>query len=446
MKIIIAGAGEVGYHLASMLADEEQDIYLVDRNEDRLNYIQSKIDVFTIRGDAKSISVLNDAKVKDCDLLIAVTSNEETNFLICVLGKKLGAKRTIARFTNSEIIDFGKKQIFEEIGIDEVISPVELASKEIIRLIRQSAFTDDFEFEDGRLSVFGIALDENSLIVNKSIKDSAYLNPNRTFKPIAILRGDQTIIPNGDTVLQIRDIVYFIATRESINQVLNICGKQCFPIRNIMILGGSKIGVLTAKLLQQNFNVVLIERDKQRSISLAEQLKKTLVVNADGRDVTSLEEEGIENMDAFIAATADSEMNIMSCLVAKSYGVKKTIAGVENINYINLSHNIGIDTLINKKIIAASNIFRYIRKGQVSAIANLHGVDAEIIEFVVAPGSKVTQKSIRDLDFPKEAHIAAVVRGMETFIPLGEFEIADGDKVIVFSLTQAIHKIEKYFQ
>jgi trk system potassium uptake protein len=446
MKIIIAGAGEVGYHLASMLADEEQDIYLVDRNEDRLNYIQSKIDVFTIRGDAKSISVLQEAKVKDCDLLIAVTSNEETNFLICVLGKKLGAKRTIARFTNSEIIDFGKKQIFEEIGIDEVISPVELASKEIIRLVRQSAFTDDFEFEGGKLSVFGITLDEHSLIVNKSIKDSAYLNPNLNFKPIAVLRGDQTMIPKGDTVLLNRDIVYFISVKESINQVLNICGKQCFPIRNIMILGGSKIGVLTAQMLQHNFNVVLIERDKAASRMLAEQLKKTLVVNADGRDVVSLEEEGIENMDAFIAVTPDSEMNIMSCLVAKSFGVKKTIAGVENINYINLSHNIGIDTLINKKIIAASNIFRYIRKGQVSAIANLHGVDAEIIEFVVAPGSRVTTKAIRDLDFPKEAHIAAVVRGEDTYIPLGDFEIQGGDKVIVFSLTEAIHRTEKYFQ
>jgi len=423
-----------------------QDIYLVDRNEDRLSYIQSKIDVFTIRGDAKSISVLQEAKVKDCDLLIAVTSNEETNFLICVLGKKLGAKRTIARFTNSEIIDFGKKQIFEEIGIDEVISPVELASKEIIRLIRQSAFTDDFEFEGGRLSVFGITLDENSLIVNKTIKDSSYLNPNLNFKPIAILRGDQTIIPKGDTVLLTRDIVYFISVRESINQVLNICGKQCFPIRNIMILGGSKIGVLTAQMLQYNFNVVLIERDKQASRMLAEQLKKTLVVNADGRDVVSLEEEGIENMDAFIAVTPDSEMNIMSCLVAKSYGVKKTIAGVENINYINLSHNIGIDTLINKKIIAASNIFRYIRKGKVSAIANLHGVDAEIIEFVVGPGSRVTTSEIRNLDFPKEAHIAAVIRGDENFIPLGDFQIRDEDKVIVFSLTEAIHKIEKYFQ
>lgn len=445
MKIIIAGAGEVGYHLASMLADEEQDIYLVDRNEDRLNYIQSKIDVFTIRGDAKSISVLQEAKVKDCDLLIAVTSNEETNFLICVLGKKLGAKRTIARFTNSEIIDFGKKQIFEEIGIDEVISPVELASKEIIRLVRQSAFTDDFEFEDGRLSVFGIALDENALIVNKSIKDSAYLNPNLNFKPIAILRGDQTLIPKGDTVLLKKDIVYFIATRPSINQVLNICGKQCFPIRNIMILGGSKIGVLTAQMLQYNFNVVLIERDKEASRALAEQLKKTLVVNADGRDVTTLEEEGIENMDAFIAVTPDSEMNIMSCLMAKSYGVKKTIAGVENINYINLSHNIGIDTLINKKIIAASNIFRYVRKGTVSAIANLHGVDAEIIEFVVSHDSRVTKTAIRNLDFPKEAHIAAVIRGEETYIPLGDFEIKGDDKVIVFSLTEAIHTIEKYF-
>lgn len=445
MKIIIAGAGEVGFHLANMLASESQDIYLIDRNEERLNYIRSKIDVITLRGDAKSITMLNEAKVKECDLLIAVTSNEETNFLISVLGKKLGAKRTIARFANSDVADNFKKAIFEEIGIDEVISPVELASKELVRLVKQSAFTDDFEFENGKLSVFGLSIDEYSLIVNKSIKDSAYLNPDLTFKPIAIQRDGNTLIPKGDTIIRTKDIVYFIANKESIDSVLKICGKQCFPIKNVMILGGSRMGVLTAKMLQNDLNVILIEKSRERSIQLAEELKNTLVVNLDGRDVASLEEEGIENMDAFISVTADSETNIMSCLVAKSHGVKKTIAGVENINYINLSQNIGIDTLINKKIIAASSIFRYIRKGKVSAIANLHGVDAEIIEFVVQPGSKVTQKLIRNLDFPKEAHIAGVIRGEEAFIPLGDFQCEPEDKVIVFSLTEAIRKTEKFF-
>lgn len=446
MNIIIAGAGEVGYHLANMLASESQNIFLIDKNEERLHYIQSKIDVITIKGDSKSISILNEAKISECDLLIAVTSNEETNFLISVLGKKLGARRTIARFSSTDVVDYAKKTIFEQVGIDAVISPVDLASKELVRLVKQSAFTDDFEFENGKLSVFGLSIDEFSLIVDKSIIDSAYLNPDMSYKPIAIQREGQTLIPKGDTIIRAKDIVYFIANKKSIDTVLKICGKECFPIRNVMILGGSRMGVMTARQLQNDFRVVLIEKDREKAGILAEELKNTLVLNMDGRDVALLEEEGIEQMDAFVSVTADSETNIMSCLVAKSHGVKKTIAGVENINYINLSQNIGIDTLINKKIIAASSIFRYIRKGQVSAIATLHGVDAEIIEFVVKPGSKVTKGLIRDLKFPREAHIAGIIRGEEAFIPLGDFQIEGNDKVIVFSLTEVIQTVEKYFQ
>lgn len=445
MNIIIAGAGEVGYHLANMLASESQNIYLIDQNEERLGYVQSKLDVIGIQGDAKSIRILNEAKINQCDLLIAVTSNEETNFLIAVIGKKLGAKRTVARFTGKETSE-AKKAIFQEIGVDEVISPVELASKEVQRLIQQSAFTDDFEFEGGLLQVFGMSIDPDSQLVNRSVRDTAYLNPDKNFKPIAIQRGNTTLIPTGDTIIKQKDIVYWISTQNTIDTILEICGKERFKIKNVMILGGSTIGILTAKLLEKDFNVVMIEQDRKRSYKLAAELKHTLVVNIDGRDVNALVEEGIGNMDAFISVTANSETNIMSCLVAKAQGVRKTIAGVENINYINLSQNIGIDTLINKKIIAASSIFRYIRKGQVSAIANLHGVDAEIIEFVVKPGSKVTQGKIRDLNFTKNAHIAGVVRGNEGFIPLGDFQIEAGDKVIVFSLTEAIHNTEKFFQ
>lgn len=446
MRIVIAGAGEVGFHLAKMMSNEAQNIYIIDDNADRLNYVQSHIDVYGVLGNAKDIHVLKEVKVDTCDLLIAATSSEETNLLVCINGKKLGAKRTIARISNYEEVNTEMRQLYSELGVDDIISPVELASKEIKRLIGQSAFTNDYEFEGGKLTVFGIPISTNSPLKDKSVLETTYLNPNRAFKPIALLRNDKTIILQGDTVLLENDIVYFISTPESTNQITNICGQKCFEIKNIMILGGSRIGVLTAELLEKKYNVILIEKDKKKAKQIAQRLKKTLVVNSDGTDVQALEEESIEDMDAFIAVTGDSETNIISSLVAKSHGVRKTIAGVENIDYINLSHNIGIDTLINKKIIAANNIFKFIRKGEVKAIANLHGVDGEIIEFNVKGGTKITTKPLRELKIPNTTNIAGVIRGNEGFIPFGGFQLQGGDKAVVFSHTDAIHEIEKFFQ
>jgi trk system potassium uptake protein TrkA len=446
MKIIITGAGAVGFHLAKMMASEHQDIYLIDQNAERLNSIQSSLDIFTIHGDAKSISVLKEAKVESCDLLIAVTSSEETNLLVSILAKKFGAKRTIARINNMELKDVDNADLLESLGIDELISPVKLASEEIKRLINRSVFTDDHEFEGGKLTVFGISVSEKSQLVDKTIQESAYLNPELAFKPIALHRREETIIVNAHTKIQSHDIIYFISNPESIDHVISICGQECFEIRNIMILGGSSIGYHTAKILEHEYNVTLVEKNRERCEELASELKETLIINVDGRNVTALEEEGLADMDAFIAVTADSESNIMSSLVATNHNVKKTIARVENIDYIHLSQNIGIDTLINKKIIAASNIFKYVRKGDVTAIANLHGVDAEIIEFVVKPGSKVTQKSINRLKFPRSANIAGVIRDNVGFIPFGSFQLKANDRAVVFSLTESIHLIEKYFQ
>lgn len=446
MKIIITGAGAVGYHLAKMMASESQDIYVIDENKDRLNYVQSHIDIFAIHGDAKSITILKEAKVESCDLLIAVTPSEETNLLVSILAKKFGAKRTIARINNRELQEEANVQLFESLGIDTLISPVQLAAEEIIRLVANSVFTDDHEFEDGKLTVFGISIDDSSPLKNKTIAESAYLNPDLNFKPIALHRREETIIVSSATTIMEDDIVYFISNEEAIDQVIAICGKECFEIRNIMILGGSAIGVLTAQLLENHYNVTLIEKNKELAEQIAAKLKNTLVLNVDGRDVAAIEEEGLGDMDAFIAVTGDSESNIMSSLVAKNHNVKKTIARVENVDYIHLSQNIGIDTLINKKIIAASNIFKYVRKGDVTAIANLHGVDAEIIEFIVKPGSKVTKKRIRDLKFPKTANICGVVRNNVGFIPFGGFQLEENDRAVVFSLTESIHKIEKYFQ
>ena len=446
MRIVIAGAGEVGFHLAKMMSNEAQNIYIVDDSKDRLNYVQSHIDVYGVHGNAKDIHVLKEVKVDSCDLLIAATSSEETNLLVCINGKKLGAKRTIARISNYEEINSEMRQLYTELGVDDIISPVELASKEIKRLIGQSAFTNDYEFEAGKLIVFGISISANSPLKDKSVIDTTYLNPNRSFKPIALLRNEETIMVQGDTVLLENDIVYFISTPDSTDDITKICGQECFEIKNIMILGGSRIGVLTAELLEKKYNVILIEKDKQKAKQIAQRLKKTLVINYDGTDVQALEEESIEDMDAFIAVTGNSETNIISSLVAKSHGVRKTIAGVENIDYINLSHNIGIDTLINKKIIAANNIFKFIRKGEVKAIANLHGVDGEIIEFIVKGGTKITTKPLRQLKIPATTNIAGIIRDKEGFIPFGGFQLREGDKVIVFSHTNAIHEIEKFFQ
>lgn len=445
MNIIITGAGAVGYHLAKLMSSESKDIYLIDENEDRLQYVSSHIDIFTICGDAKSLNVLMDAKVNNCDLLIAVTSSEETNLLVSILAKKFGAKRTIARINDLDILNNKLKDIYNQLGVDTLISPVDLVSKEIKLLLNRSVFTDDLEFDEGKLSVFGITIGDKSPLINKTVIESSYLNPNLDFKPIALHRNEDTIILKPETLIKTNDIVYFISPPQCIDNVIKICGRECFDIKDVMILGGSNIGIVTAKLLEKEYNVILIEKNRAKCEKIAGKLKNTLVVNLDARDVESLENEGLKEMDAFISATGDSETNIMSCLVAKNHGVKKTIARVENIDYIHLSQAIGIDTLINKKIIAASNIFKYVRKGDVDTIASLHGVDAEVIEYIVKPNTKITKKIIKKLKFPKNANIAGVIRNNNIYIPFGEFKLEAGDKAVVFSATEAIPKVEKFF-
>ena len=446
MKIIIAGAGDVGSHLAKLLSSESHDIYLLDENEERLNTISSQIDVFTIAGDAKSVEIMEQKLISTCDLLIAVTSSEETNMLICILGKKLGAKHTIARINDDNIISENREHFYNELGIDTLISPTHLATLEIERLINQAAFTDDIEFDNGKLTVFGISLSKNSILIDKSVRESADLNPNLSFKPLALHRNDLTLLVDGDTILKENDIVYFISLSESIENIITLCGKTSIEIRDVMIIGGSRIGLNIAKLLEKNYNITLVEKDKAKCEQLASILKKTLVININGHDVKILEEEGLAEMDALISVTANSEMNVMTSLVGKNHGIKKAIARIENFDYINLSQSIGVDTIINKKIIAADKIFKFVRKGNVSSVANLHGTNAEIIEFIVKPDTKITKKPINQLNFPKDSNIAGIIRNGIPIIPFGDFQLIENDKTIVFSLTESIKEIEKFFQ
>jgi trk system potassium uptake protein len=448
MKIIIAGAGEVGFHLAKLLSFESQDITLIDTHRDSLSYADTHLDIRVVRGDATSIKVLEDSNVTDTDLVIAVTSSETTNITVCVLAKQLGAKRTIARISNTEFIDRKDEVGFTKFGIDELISPESLAANEIELLLNQSAFNDTYEFEGGALTMIGLHLNRTNSFIDKTVKEVASVFPNLKYVPIAIQRyGTQyTIIPRGDTQFKEGDQVYFITTKEGVDEIYELTGKERHEIRNVMILGGSNIGYKTASDLCKNrFNVKLIENDKEKAFEIADDIPSCLVINGDGRNVELLLEEDVQDMDAFISVTGNSETNIMSCLVAKSKGVKKTIALVENMDYFQLSHSIGIDTLINKKLLAANNIFRYIRKGEVVAMTKLNNMNAELLEFVVTPSSNVTNKIIRDIDIPRSAIIGGVVRNGEGQIALGDFKIQSGDRVVVCCQPQSISKVEKLF-
>ncbi len=445
MRIIIAGAGEVGFHLAKLLSFESQDITLIDTHKERLNYAENHLDIKAIKGDATSLDLMKQANVATSDLFIAVTEQETTNITICALAKQLGCAKTIARISNKEFIHNQGEISFEKLGVDELISPEELASTEIQQLLDQSAFSDSYEFEEGALTLVGTTLEESVPFVGKTVKEAAKIFSDVHFMPIALQRkGTQyTIIPRGDTPFEAHDLVYFITLKEGVDELYKLTGKNKEVIKNVMILGGGKIGLSTAKtLLAKKFNVVLVEQNKNKAFELADQVPDAMVIHGDGRNVELLEEEGLEAMDAFICVTENSETNIMSCLMAKSKKVKKTIALVENMDYFQLSQSIGIDTLINKKLLTANTIFRYIRRGEVVDLTTLNSLNAEILEFIVKPESKVNGMLIKDIDFPRSATIGGVIKEGQGIIALGDYKIKAGDRVVVCSLPRALIKVE----
>lgn len=449
MKIIIAGAGEVGFHLAKLLSYESQEITLIDVDKESLAYADTHLDIKVIKGDATSIAILKEARIEMSDLFIAVTASETTNITVCVLAKQLGSKHTIARITNTEFINHKDEVGFTKFGIDELISPESLAASEIELSLKQSSFNDTYEFEDGALTMVGLTLSQSASFVGKTVKEAAEIFPEIHFVPIAIQRfGTQfTLIPRGDTKFKRGDNVVFVTSEGGGEELCKLTGKANTEIKNVMILGGSQIGYKTARdLSEKGFNVKLLEKNKERAFDIADDLPNVLVIQSDGRNVDLLDEENIGDMDAFIAVAGNSETNIMSCLVAKSKGVNKTIALVENMDYFELSHSVGIETLINKKLLAANNIFRYIRKGEVVAMTKLSNMNAELLEFEVKSTSAICNKVIKDINFPRSAIIGGVIRNGLGVIALGSFKIEEGDRVVVCSLLQSIKGVEKLFR
>ena len=353
MNIIIAGDGEVGFYLAEALVDSNHNITIVDPHEELLKMVDSHTDLLTIVGESNSVAVLKKANVAKADLVISVLHSEPINILTAILAKKLGAKYTIARVNTLQNLTEENQKIYNELGIDILLSPEDIAGHEVVKLLQQPAAIEIFELSDGKLLMILIRIDPDATVVHKSLNDIALKYKNLNFRAVAIHRGDNTFIPDGNSVFLPNDFVYVITKPEGLDNLLKMGGKQDVEINNIMVVGGGRVGKVISKQLEQDLNIKLIEQDHERSLKLSNLLDETLIINGDARDVNLLEEEGIEGVDAFIAVTSSSETNIITCLHAKKFGVKKTIALVENLDYIEISQNIGIDTIINKKLSAA---------------------------------------------------------------------------------------------
>ena len=446
MDIIIAGAGGIGFHLAQLLASANQDIKLIDVDEEVLQYAADHLDVFTVRGDASSIDVLRSAGVASCQLFIATTTHESTNLLTAILAKKLGARRTIARVNNPEYIEERQMENFREVGIDELFSPLLLAAEEIQTLIHQVSATDVFNFEDGKISILGFTVDNSSVLNGKSFDEFKADLPDHMVKPIAILRHTETLRPSGSTRIRASDHIYLATNLQNIDRLNAYIGKTLRKVKRLMIVGGGRLALQTARLLEHEFSISVVAGKEATCKRFIEQLDNALVLQGKPDNIELLLEEGLKNMDAFIALTPNSETNIITSLTAERFGVYKTIAHVDNVAYTHISQQIGVDTLINQKLIAANNIFRYFRKGKVEAIKSLQGVEGEIIEFNIAKNNTVTAKPIGELRLPEKAVVAGVVRQEAGLIVGDNFQLQLGDKVIIFAPPSCIESVANTFR
>ena len=445
MKIIIAGAGNVGTHLAKLLSREKQDIILMDDDEEKLTALSSNFDLLTVTASPSSISGLKEVGVKEADLFIAVTPDESRNMTACMLATNLGAKKTVARIDNYEYLLPKNKEFFQKLGVDSLIYPEMLAAKEIVSSMRMSWVRQWWEFCGGALILIGTKMREKAEILNIPLYELG--GPNIPYHVVAIKRGTETIIPRGDDVIKLHDIVYFTTTRKYIPYIRKIAGKEDYAdVRNVMIMGGSRIAVRTAQYVPDYMQVKIVDNDINRCNRLTELLDdKTMIINGDGRDMDLLIEEGLKNTEAFVALTGNSETNILACLAAKRMGVEKTVAEVENIDYIGMAESLDIGTVINKKMFAASHIYQMMLDADVSNVKCLTFANADVAEFTVPAGAKITKHFIKDLGLPKGTTIGGMIRNGEGVLVTGDTLIQPGDHVVVFCLSMMIKKIEKFF-
>ncbi len=442
MKIVIAGAGEVGTHLAKRLSNENHDIILIDEDREKLNRLEQMYDLLVVEGSPTSINDLREAETNNADLFIGVTPIESQNITACILAHNMGARKVLARINNYEYLLPENQDFFKRLGIDALIYPELLAAKEIVSSIKMNWVRQWMEFSNGALTLIGMKVRANAPIVDQRLMD---LTNSEFYRIVAIQRNSETIIPKGADEIKANDIVYFITTKDYVTNVRDQAGKEVINVKDIMFMGGGNITIKTVQSLPEDMDVKIMERNKAKINNLIEKVDNAMIVNGDASNLDMLQEENIQDMDAFVALTDNSEANILACIAAKRFGLRKTIAEVENIDYIQLAESLDIGTIINKKMLAASYIYQYTLDADVHNVKCLTHVDAEVVELTPKEGSPITQAKIMEVKFPKDIFIGGVVRDGKGFIANGHTQIQAGDDVIVFCLSSSFHKLDKLF-
>lgn len=433
--------------MAKLLSREYQDCTLIDDDEERLGSIDSDYDVMAMLGSPTSIKALKDAGAEHADLFVAVTPDESCNMNSCILAHALGAKKTVARIDNYEYLAPNLESFFKNLGIDSLIYPEVLAAIDINNGLKMSWVRQRWDVHGGALVMLGVKLRESCEILNRPLKELC--GPDDPYHIVAIKRGDETIIPGGNDELHVDDQAYFMTKQEDIPVVRKLSGKdQYADIKNVIIMGGSKTAVRAALTIPDSMHVKIIEMNEKRCERLNQLLAdvNTMVIHGDGRDTNLLIEEGIENTQAFVALTENAEANILACLTAKRLGVKKTIAMVENLDYVSMAEELDIGTIINKKTIAAGHIYQMMLDADVTNMRSLMMVDSDVAEFVAAQGSPVTKRPVKDLRLPAGVTIGGLVRHNVGMLVNGNSQIEAGDTVMVFCHEHNLNKVEKFFK
>lgn len=447
MKIIIAGAYAIGNYLATFLNNANEDITIIDEDEEALDTINTDLDVLTMHASPISIKALKEINTDSADLFIAVTKDQEVNLCACSMAKALGAKKTVAKVEEYEYAKEKSADILKKMGVDSVIYPEMLAAQDIINGLKMSWVRQRWDVHGGALTMLGIKLRETCEILNRPLKELC--GPDDPYHIVAIKRGNETIIPGGDDVLQLYDVAYFMTTPNCIPHVRRIVGKEKYAdVSNVLIMGGGKTAVRTAHTMPEYMKYKIFEIDPQRCEQLNDLLPRTsdYIINGDARDTALLIEEGIRSAQAFVALTGSSETNILACLTAKRNGVRKTVAVVENVDYVDMAESLDIGTIINKKAIAASRIYEMLLEGRASNVRFLMQAKADVAEFTAQPGSKVTKKKVYELGLPKGITFGGLVRDGHGKLISGGTQIEAGDTVMVFCHNTDLKRIEKLFE
>lgn len=445
MKIVIAGAGAVGTHLAKLLSAENQDIILMDTDREKLNFSKGNLEMTTMTGSPTSLKDLSEIGIKDTDLFIGVTPDESVNITACMLATNMGAKKTFARIDNYEYLLPKNKEFFEKLGVDSMVYPEMLAAKEVVSAIKRPWVRLWVELCGGAIILVGVKIRDNSSLINKQLLELG--SDLKKYHLVAIKRNNHTIIPNGSSRILSGDLLFFTTTNDNLDEIIKITGKENYTVKNIMIMGGSRIAIRTSQYLDDNVNIKLLESDRDKCHELLEKLPKNVTVfNDDGRNADFLLNEGIRDIDAFIAVTGNSEANILACLAAKRFGVRKTVAEVENMDYISMAENLDIGSIINKKLITVSNIYRFLLNADVSTVKSLTFANADVAEIVARPNSKITKKVVKHLKLPTDITLGGLIRNGEPMMIDGDTQIEPYDHVVVFCIDDGLRNAEKLFR